>query len=317
MVSILGSMVSFVLLALAHNLALLFLARYHRWALGGQHLDGPGLHRGCDDRRGARPQLRADRRGLRYRLHLRAIAGWISGSLRIRRTGLGGGGPVVLAIVLTWIWLPEMPSARLAARWPSGKTRPACSAARRCGGCATDLAYWCAFALYQTTFALFVGRRFGFDVTATGLLLAVLGVVSVVVQLGVIGPTVRRFGERRTLAGGLARPAWVSGAALAPSVTLFLPAMVVAALGAGLSNPSLSSLLSQTVQTEEQGRLQGVSSALESLGRTVGPLWGNGVLGALGEGPAYGSAALILLALGLWTARLASQPAGAAGPRSS
>ena len=37
-------------------------------------------------------------------------------------------------------------------------------------------------------------------------------------------------------------------------------------------------------------------AALESLGRTLGPIWGNGALQFLGEGAAYGSAALVLLA---------------------
>ncbi|MGB5049751.1 MAG: hypothetical protein WBO46_12495, partial [Caldilineaceae bacterium] len=45
--------------------------------------------------------------------------------------------------------------------------------------------------------------------------------------------------------------------------------------------------------------VQGVSSALESLGRTVGPVWGNGMLGAVGEGAAYLSAAVVLLLVGL------------------
>ena len=38
----------------------------------------------------------------------------------------------------------------------------------------------------------------------------------------------------------------------------------------------------------EQGRVQGAAGALESLGRTIGPVWGNGVLQLFGEGAAYG-----------------------------
>ena len=37
--------------------------------------------------------------------------------------------------------------------------------------------------------------------------------------------------------------------------------------------------------------MQGAAGALESLGRTIGPVWGNGALQFLGEGAAYGSAA--------------------------
>ena len=63
-------------------------------------------------------------------------------------------------------------------------------------------------------------------------------------------------------------------------------------------------LISQTVAPEEQGQLQGVSGALESLGRTVGPLWGNGALGMLGEGAPYLSAAALLLGLAAWATTL-------------
>jgi hypothetical protein len=58
------------------------------------------------------------------------------------------------------------------------------------------------------------------------------------------------------------------------------------------------SLISRAAAPEEQGAVQGVAGTLESLGRAVGPLWGNGLLGAYGEGPALGSVAAILVAAG-------------------
>ena len=42
--------------------------------------------------------------------------------------------------------------------------------------------------------------------------------------------------------------------------------------------------------------MQGAAGALESLGRTIGPVWGNGALQRFGEGSAYGTAALAFLA---------------------
>jgi hypothetical protein len=63
-------------------------------------------------------------------------------------------------------------------------------------------------------------------------------------------------------------------------------------------------MISKTGGRQEQGQIQGVSGALESLGRTVGPVWGNGFLSAFGEGIAYLSAAAVLGLLALWGARL-------------
>jgi MFS family permease len=71
--------------------------------------------------------------------------------------------------------------------------------------------------------------------------------------------------------------------------------LVPGALGIGLCNPSLVSLVSGAAGKHERGRVQGAAGALESLGRTIGPVWGNGTLQHLGEGVAYGSAALVLL----------------------
>ena len=43
--------------------------------------------------------------------------------------------------------------------------------------------------------------------------------------------------------------------------------------------------------------MQGAASALESLGRSIGPVWGNGVLQLVGAGAAFGSGALVLASL--------------------
>jgi len=73
--------------------------------------------------------------------------------------------------------------------------------------------------------------------------------------------------------------------------------LVPGAIGIGLTNATLSSLISKAASRTEQGRVQGAAGALESLGRTIGPVWGNGTLQKFGEGTAYGSAAVALLAV--------------------
>ena len=60
---------------------------------------------------------------------------------------------------------------------------------------AIDFLYWGSFAVYQTTFALFGARRFGFDATHTGYLLAAFGFLGVIVQLG-LGRTGRQATRR-------------------------------------------------------------------------------------------------------------------------
>jgi DHA1 family tetracycline resistance protein-like MFS transporter len=150
--------------------------------------------------------------------------------------------------------------------------------------------------VYQTTFALFGARRFGFDAAHIGYLLSAFGFLGVIVQGALVGPIVRALGERRTLTIGLlfAAAGW-GGSALTHSLGVFEGMLVPGAIGIGLCNATLSALVSKSAGRDEQGRVQGAAGALESLGRTIGPVWGNGSLQRFGEGTAYGSAAIALL----------------------
>ena len=72
--------------------------------------------------------------------------------------------------------------------------------------------------------------------------------------------------------------------------------LVPGAIGIGLCNADAEFARSASAAApREQGRVQGAAGALESLGRTLGPVWGNGALQRFGEGTAYGSAALVLI----------------------
>ena len=53
--------------------------------------------------------------------------------------------------------------------------------------------------------------------------------------------------------------------------------------------------MSLVARGDEQGRVQGAASRVESLGRTIGPVWGNASLQHLGESTPYISAAALLL----------------------
>ena len=104
-----------------------------------------------------------------------------------------------------------------------------------------------------------------------------------------------------------------TAAALAHSVPLFLLTLVPAALGLGFCTPAMVSLVSGSAGRHEQGRVQGAAGALESLGRTIGPVWGNGFLQAFGEGWAYGSAALVIVGTAWLTTRYHPRSPGQGG----
>ena len=303
--SLVGTVVSFVMLALAHNLAMLFAARVVD-GLSGGNITTARAYIGdiaTDENRAKSFGMLGAAFGLGF------IIGPALGGLfaRISYTApiWAAAAITVAATLLAWFWLPETVhrvDAVSGSPWRALRELSGRTDLRRLF--AIDFLYWGSFAVYQTTFALFGARRFGFDATHTGYLLAAFGFLGVLVQVGLVGPVVKRLGERRTLTAGLifAAVGW-GGSAMTHSLPLFIAMLVPGALGIGLCNPSLVSLVSAAAGRHEQGRVQGAAGALESLGRTIGPVWGNGVLQWAGEGVAYGSAALVLLGTAALTTR--------------
>jgi DHA1 family tetracycline resistance protein-like MFS transporter len=295
--SLLGTVVSFVMLALAGSLAMLFAARIVDGLSGGNIAT-------------ARAYI-ADITTEENRAKAFGLLGAAFGLGFIVGPGLGAAlsrisytapiwaaaGITVVATALAFFWLPETVHRVYAGGKSPWRSLADLRHNRPLRVLFTiDFVYWTAFAVYQTTFALFGARRFGFDAAQTGYLLSAFGFLGVLVQGGMVGPVVAALGERKTLAIGLffAAAGW-GGSAFTYSVPVFVAMLVPGAVGIGLCNATLSSLISKSAVPEEQGRVQGAAGALESLGRTIGPVWGNGTLQRFGEGTSYGSAAVALL----------------------
>ena len=124
----------------------------------------------------------------------------------------------------------------------------------------------------EATYAFLVKEGYGLSDRSVGLLFAYIGVIVVVVQGGLIGRLTRRFGEKALLVAGVALQA-VALAALpyAGTVTGLLVATAPLAVGSGLAQPSLSSLLSRFARADEQGGTLGIGESAAAFGRIIGP----------------------------------------------
>jgi multidrug resistance protein len=303
--SLVGTVVSFVMLAVAHSLAMLFAARIVD-GLSGGNITTARAYIGdiaTEENRAKSFGMLGAAFGLGFIIG--PALGGVFAHISYTAPIWAAAAITVAATLLAWFWLPEtVHRVEAVSGSPWRALRDLSGRADLRLLFSIDFLYWGSFAVYQTTFALFGARRFGFDATHTGYLLAAFGFLGVLVQVGLVGPVVKRLGERRTLTAGLifAAVGW-GGSAMTHSLPLFIAMLVPGALGIGLCNPSLVSLVSAAAGKHEQGRVQGAAGALESLGRTIGPVWGNGVLQWAGEGVAYGSAALVLLGTAALTTR--------------
>jgi len=160
------------------------------------------------------------------------------------------------------------------------------------------------FSIMTTNFALFTLARFGYDEAKNGYLFAFIGVISVIVQGGILRRMLRRQSERRVaLVGAVFLTA---GLALLPvSATLAMLLVMLAVIGTGnsLLTPTLTGLSSRMAAARWQGRVMGLMQAAASLARCIGP-WVGGVLlsvdvgnrAGYGQTPFWAGAALIVLA---------------------
>ena len=301
--SLAGTVVSFVMMALAHSIAMLFVARIVDGLSGGNISTARAYVADVTE-----PKDRARAYGLiGAAFGLGFIMGpALSGVLaRYSYTApvWAAAGITLVATLMAWLWLPE--TVHRAAAGTGMPFRNLAEMMRRPGlrrMLWIDFIYWFAFAIFQTTFALFVARRFGFDVSQTGYFFAAFGILGAIVQGGFIRPIVRRLGDKTTFILGLVFSAiGLAGAAVTHSVPMFVLILVPLSLGMGFGMPTISSLVSRAAGRHEQGRVQGAASAIESLSRTLGPVWGAAVLQRFGEAAPYLSAAAFFLVTWIMT----------------
>jgi DHA1 family tetracycline resistance protein-like MFS transporter len=124
----------------------------------------------------------------------------------------------------------------------------------------------------QSTWVLYVTARYDWKPGATGVSLAFIGICSSVAQIAVIGPCVKRYGERMALFLGIAFG--VLGLAifgLAGNGWLFAVGIIPLCLW-GLAPAAAQAMMSRRVSPREQGELQGAIGSIRGLSALFGPV---------------------------------------------
>lgn len=152
------------------------------------------------------------------------------------------------------------------------------------------------FTCYETTLGLLVSRNFNLDPSTphgaevVGVLFAFGGVIGAVVQGGMIGRLVKRFGEPWVIAASLFIVAaslfplpFIKGDTMLSFKTLFsadgkswwllLGAIGLLSIGASLTRPPLFGMISILAPHNEQGTTLGVVQSMGSLARIAGPIF--------------------------------------------
>jgi MFS family permease len=135
------------------------------------------------------------------------------------------------------------------------------------------------FFLFTFSFSAFMGGFALFARSQVGFLFTYSGFLGIILQGGLIGRLVKRFGEPQLAVAAFAA---IVVADVVLGFTMVLPLLIavttVSAFGNGVARPVLTSEITQQVGRHEQGVAIGISGSLSSLAMTMAPPSGGSLL---------------------------------------
>jgi DHA1 family tetracycline resistance protein-like MFS transporter len=123
-----------------------------------------------------------------------------------------------------------------------------------------------------TIFVLYTGYRYGWTPRTLGFVFMATGVSGIIVQMFLVGPVVRRIGERGSmLLGAASGMAGFTIFALASRPWMYLVGIPIFA-AIGFLQPGVMGLMSRRVGPRHQGQLQGANQSLQGISSAIGPV---------------------------------------------
>lgn len=160
---------------------------------------------------------------------------------------------------------------------------------------AVSFALTYAFSNIEATFALFTFDELAFTPTENGLFFVLIGLCAAATQILVTRRLARRYAEHVRVILGLALLG-VGAAAIpfATTGTILIAPMVVLAAGFAITTPSLTAWISRSAPADRQGEALGLSMSAAAMARIAGPGVGGLMYDELGHGsPFWVAGALI------------------------
>lgn len=287
LVSILGTALGFVVLALARTLPMLFLARVIDGITGGNinvaqaYIADVTSH----EDRGKAMGLIGAAFGLGFVVG--PVTGGLLSQISYATPSWLGAALSALNLVLVMLFLPESLSAEARQRIAALKQKifDAAGAARafahpRVGPLlGIRLVTGISFAIFELVFSLWAIAALSLSARDTGIFLGYAGIISVVVQGGFIGVLTKRFSDDHLLIASIA----IAGVSLlawgfSPNVWLLGAIVLPLSVGLAVTQTVMTSALSKAVHPDEVGSVLGVQTSIMSLTRVVAPVIGGYLL---------------------------------------
>lgn len=277
-ISQLGSMAGYVLLALAGSLPLLFLSRIIDGITGGNISIAQAYMADVTDKK-----TRAKGMGLLgAAFGLGFMFGPMVGGLLSR---YGFAAPAAFAAIIslistlaTSIFLKETVNINKAKLSP--RTAMSYTELKRVLTTAPISTLLVLFFLLslgfsgmQGTYALLVQTKFNWGPQQVGYIFALIGIVAIITQVKILSTITAKIGEYKTLLTSVLILALGFGIiSLTNYIPLFIIGNIFIPLGNSLANPTLTAIATENIPPEEYGEALGLLQSSGSLGRIFGPV---------------------------------------------
>jgi len=157
-----------------------------------------------------------------------------------------------------------------------------------------------AFAIMESSFTLFAEHIRDLDARMVGRMFGVAGLTMIVVQGGIIGRLVKRFGEEPLVPAGIALlSAGLFVLPFAEPMAQMTMVFMLMAIGQGIASPSLHSLVSRGTSADEQGFVLGTNQSMSALARAIGPTVAGFIYLGAPSWPFFASGAILALSVPL------------------
>jgi MFS transporter, DHA1 family, tetracycline resistance protein len=286
--SIAGTVISFLMLGFADALWVLFASRVIDGLLGGNVSLAQAYITDVTDKedRAKGLGLIGASFGLGF-IFGPALGGTLSADGNYALPAFVAAGLATLNLLGVLLWLPEsLPPEKRGERAHSPRAKFSARALfealnRPCVGPLLNVAliYGLALTTFETIFSLFARARLGLTAQTTGYVLTYVGVLVVAMQGGGIRLLTERFSDKQLIFGGAVILSFaLLGWALTPKLKVLLIVLAPLALASGMLRVSVNSAMTKSVYPEEVGGILGLSASMGSLTRVVSPIVGSFLL---------------------------------------
>jgi DHA1 family tetracycline resistance protein-like MFS transporter len=291
LISLFGTLVSFLILGFANTLVMLFLARIFDGLTGGNISVAQAYIADVTDENSRARGLGLIGAAFGLGFILGPATGGLLSQYGYPVPAFAAAGLVTINLLMVAFWLPESltPDKRAdlqSAQKPKFTFTALSKALQRPYSGAlliTRFFFGLAFSIFQTIFSLYALRQFNLEAQQTGFVLTYVGLLSVIVQGGLVGKLSEKFRDDVLIFYSVIMMSLsLLGWAFAPSVIFLLIVLIPIAISGGILNTIISSALTKAVQTQEVGGILGLSSSIESLTRVIAPTLGGVLLDQLG-----------------------------------